>query len=300
MKLDVFEWREHGEIVLTSSFEVVAASASPLKDAAPGLVSFYEAFMARFRSGLTTYSTGTMTSWRKPTSRAYQMVPAWLAEPRNLANGEFEIIFHSGPSVTEFIPPALSLFFNNGNSYVAAALPPDFVAHSPEPALDFVHAAVGDVFALSAGWSGYAVAFNESMGPLNPAPEQKLRAWLKRHPGLGHGENFNIYHRALQGISNVNWLTLLGRELVERKGGREAISAALTARSPDIVVHPLGEGVCIQAGPLPQIGDVNRVDNLPIYHEVGRYLKDLRSTDPPCVLDGFLDDTEEWYARFDD
>lgn len=300
MKLGEFESREHGKIVATACFEIVAASAFPLKEAAPGLLRFYEEFMTRFGAKLTTYVTGTMTSWRKPTSRVFQMVPAWLAEPRNLENGEFQIVFHSGPSVTEFIPPTLSLFFNNGNSYMAVTLPPDFVAQGPDMAVDFVRTAIGSVFALSAGWGGYAIAWNEKMGPPPPELEQQLRAWLKRHPGLGHGEKFNIYRRALHGISNVSWLTLLGRELVERKGGREAIQAALAARSPDIVVHPLGDGVCIQAGPLPQIGDVNRGDDLPLYHEVGRYLKDLRSTDPPCVLDGFWDDSEEWYARFDD
>src|SRR4029450_13556463 len=99
-----------------------------------------------------------------------------------------------------------------GNSYMAAVLPPDFATERSEPALDFVRAAIGDVFALSAGWGGYAIAFNENRGPLNPEPEQKLRAWLERHPGLGHGENFSIYERALRGISSVHWVTLLGRE----------------------------------------------------------------------------------------
>jgi hypothetical protein len=185
---------------------------------------------------------------------------------------------------------------------MAAVLPPAFVAQSSEPALEFVRSAIGGMFALSAGWGGYAIAWNERMGPLNSETEQKLRAWLKRHPGLGQGENYSIYRRALHGISNANWLTLLGHELVERKGGREAIQKALAALSPDIVVHSLGGGVCVQAGALPQIGDVNRGNNIPIYHVVGRYLRDLRSTEPPTMLDGLpgLDDTEEWFARFDD
>jgi TseV toxin immunity protein TsiV len=300
MEIDDFLWREDDKIVFTPCFEIVVTSASPLNEAAPGLIRFYEVFMTSFASRLTTYVTGTMTSWRKPTSKAFQMVSAWLSEPRNLANGKFGMVFHSGPSVTELMPPALRLVFNNGNSYIAAVLPHDFVAQNPKPALDFVSTAIGSVFALSAGWGGDAIAFNEKMGPLSPAPRQKLRAWLKRHPGLGNGDNFTIYQRALHGISNVSWLTLLGCELVERKGGREAIEAALAALSPDIVVHTLGKGVCIQAGPLPQIGDVNRGDELPLYHQVGRYLKDLRSTDPPWQLEGLLEDTEEWYARFDD
>jgi len=300
MELQEFQRREYDKIVLSASFEIVAASASPLNEAAPGLLHFYEEFMTRFRAKLTTYVTGTMASWRKPTFRAFQMVPAWLAEPRNLASGEFQIVFHSGSFMTEFIPPALSLFFENRNSYMAVTLPPNFVSNSAEPALEFVSAAIGDTFPLSAGWGGYAIAWNEKMGPLKPDLKKQLRAWLMRNPGFGQGGNFSIYRRALHGISNVSWLTLLGRELVERKGGRKAIEATLAAVSPDIVVHPLGEGVCIQAGPLPQIGDVNRGDDLPIYHQVGRYLKDLRSTDPPWQLDGLLDDTEEWYARFDD
>lgn len=300
MKLEEFEGRVHGKIALASCFEIVAASSSPLNDAAPGFVRFYDEFMARFGSRLTTYATGTMTLPKKPTSRVFQMVPAWLSEPRNLANGRFAMVFHSGLSVAERIPPALCLVFENGNSYMNAVLPPDFVINSQEPALDFVRAAIGSAFALSAGWGGYAIVINENRGPLNPELKQQLRAWLKRHPGLGHGGNFTIYERALHGISNVNWLTLLGRELVERKGGQEAIQGALAARSPEIVVHPLGDGICIQAGPLPQIGDVNRGDNLPLYHEVGRYLKDLRSKEPPWELDGLQDDTEQWYARFDD
>jgi hypothetical protein len=298
MKAEDFLWREDDRVVFTACFEIVAASASPLNEAAPGLKRFYDVFMTRFGSRLTTYVTGTMTSWRKPTSRVFQMVPAWLSEPRNLANGKFGMVFHSGPSVDELMPPALRLVFNNKNSYMAAVLPPDLVGQSPEPILDFVSSAIDTVFALSAGWGGYAIAFNEKMG-LEPESEEKLRAWLKRHPGLGHGGNFTIYERALHGISNVSWLTLLGHELVERKGGWEAIEKALAARSLDIVVHPLGDNVCIQAGPLPQIGDVNRGDQLPLYHQVGRYLKDLRSSDPPWQLDGLADDTEEWYARFD-
>lgn len=300
MKLEQFEWREHSKIVSTACFEIVSVSASPLNEAAPGLVSFYEEFMGRFKSGLTTYVTGTMTSWRKPSPQVFNMVPAWLSEPRNISNGDLQIVFHSGLSVTEFVPPALSLDLNNGKSYMAAVLPATFVAHNPEPVLDFVRTAIGETFALSAGWGGYAIAWNEKMGPLKPDLKKQLRAWLKRHPGLGHGGNFTIYERGLHGISNVSWLTLLGRELVERKGGRRAIEKALAALSHDIVVHPLGEGVCIQAGPLPQIGDVNRGDTIPIYHKVGHYLKDLRSTDPPWGLDGLPDDTEEWYARFDD
>ena len=300
MKLEEFEAREHDKIALAACFEIVAASASPLDEAAPGFVGFYEEFMTRFRSRLTTYATGTMTLPKKPTARAFQMVPAWLSEPRNLATGRFAVVFHSGPSVAERIPPALCLVFENGNSYMNAVLPLDFVINSPEPALDFVRAAIAGTFALSAGWAGYAIAINENRGPLKPALKDRLRAWLKRHPGLGHGGNFTIYERALHGISNVSWLTLLGRELVERKGGREAIEKCLAALSSDIVVHPLGDGICIQAGLLPQIGDVNRGDQLPLYHQVGRYLKDLRSTDPPWQLDGLADDTEEWFARFDD
>jgi hypothetical protein len=299
MVLKDFQWIEHEKIVLTPCFEIVAASSSSLDKAAPGLLQFYEEFMHRFVAGLKYYRTGTMRNWRRPTDKALQMVSAWTSEPRNIADRDFMITFHSGPSEVEMLPPSIELNFENGTSYVSARFAPDFLASGAEPVLDFVRTAIGNRFALSAGWGGYAIAFNEAMGPLVGQPREKLRGWLKRHSGLGHGQNFAIYERALHGISNVNWLTLLGAELLNRKGGRQSVAAALAARSTEIVVNPLGDGAIIQAGKRPEIGDLNRGDDLPLYREVGRYLKDLRTTKPPRFLFGFEDDTEEWFARFD-
>jgi hypothetical protein len=281
--------------VLTPAFELVATSKAPLSEAAPGFIRFYGEFVRSFGAQLTTYATGTMTSWKKPTAKALQMLPSWLSESRNLELGGFGIEFHSGPSVVELVPPAIRIDVDNGASYISVSLPPDFVATDPQRALTFLKNAIGGDFALAAGWAGYAIAWNTSMGDLTGEPAQTLGAWLKRHPGLGHGNNFNIYDRALHGISSVNWLTLLGPELTARKGGRDAIAAGL---GDEITVGELSRGVCIQAGPQPLLGDVNRGDDLPLYRRVGRFLADVRTHEPFRILSG-LDDPEAWFARFD-
>lgn len=296
MDLEQFQRTYNDRLTFTPCVELVATSAAPLQVAAPGFVRFHDEFMNRYGKGLTIYRTGTMMSWRKPNAKALQMAPQWLSEPRNLAKGEFGLEFHSGPSQIEMMPPVLRLYFENGASYVAAQLPPAIVEDGAAPLLDFMRSAIDASFALAAGWGGYGVLWNESMGPLFGDPQQQLRAWLKRHPGLGQGNSFDLYGRALHGIACANWLTLLGPELVTRKGGRKAIASAL---GDDITVHPLDGGVCIQAGPRPQLGDVNRGDDLPLYRRVGAYLKDVRTTDPPRSLDGLDDDTEDWFARFD-
>jgi hypothetical protein len=296
MDFNAFHRAYNERLTFTACFELVATSIAPLSEAAPGFVRFHEEFMKRFGKGLTIYRTGSMMTWRKPTAKALQMAPHWLSEPRNLEGKELAMEFHSGPSQIEMMPPALRLYFQNGASYISALLPPEIATGGAEAVLDFMRTAIGDDFALAAGWGGYAILWNESMGPLFGDPQHQLGAWVRRHPGLGHGNNFAVYDRALHGIAHASWLTLLGPELVKRKGGAAAIATAL---GPDITVHALGGGVCIQAGPAPQLGDVNRGDNLPLYRRVGSFLKDVRTTAPPRALDGLEDDTEDWFARFD-
>ena len=238
-----------------------------------------------------------MSSWRKPTPKALQMLPAYLSDARNLSQPNFGIEFHSADKPIELMPPAIRLRFDPAASYTAVQVSPEIVAETPDAALTLVRELVTDTLPFSSGWAGYTVAWNESMGLPMGEPYQQLRAWVMRYPGLGQGKNFALYDRALKGIACVNWLTLLGAELTERKGGATAIAAAL---GPDIHVHPLGTGVCIQAGPLPQLGDVNRGDDLPIYRRVGAFLKDIRTTEPERWLEGPEDNTEAWFARFDD
>jgi hypothetical protein len=98
----------------------------------------------------------------------------------------------------------------------------------------------------------------------------------------------------------VNWLTLLGAKLTTELGG--ATKLAKTAPK-GVSVHSLGPGgVVIRAGTVPQVGDVNRHDLLPLYHAVGHLVASHRAPDKALetvAVEGMTGETKnDWLRRF--
>jgi len=70
-----------------------------------------------------------------------------------------------------------------------------------------------------------------------------------------------------------------------------------------IIIHQLQHGIMIQAGPEPDIGDVNKPDTLQYYYHVGKILKSLRIPEKWLgVYDGIggTENTKEWLGYFDE
>ena len=152
------------------------------------------------------------------------------------------------------------------------------------------------------GSAGFALIFASGMSQ-NTKYALHL---MKRFPGFHyvHGVDFaleagNAHNR----IKCINWLTILGDELVAELGGVDPMRAAL---EPVCKVHEYPGGIVIQAGEVPQLGDTYR-NNVPeAYRIVARYTKALRfenySPDGLFRVPGNLDDAEEalsWIRRFD-
>lgn len=104
--------------------------------------------------------------------------------------------------------------------------------------------------------------------------------------------------RCKDGIKCVNWLTLVQSAWLERLGGLEAIRKKL---SPAIAVHEILDGALFQAGPLPLVGDLNQAEDLSAYHEIGRILRPIRSSNHGAFGESFdMEESQKWLARFDD
>ena len=99
-----------------------------------------------------------MMTWRKPTAKALQMAPHWLSEPR-FAGGELAMDAPQGHPRLEYdAAGAAALLPERSLLHLSALLPPETAAAaSAEPVLEFVRSAIGDDFALAAGWGGYAI-----------------------------------------------------------------------------------------------------------------------------------------------
>ncbi|VWC97512.1 bacteriophage gp31 protein [Burkholderia contaminans] len=128
---------------------------------------------------------------------------------------------------------------------------------------------------------------------------------MKRFPGFDFidGVDFTMEAEATHNrIKCVNWLTVLGDEIVTELGGTGPMRAAL---EPTCKIHEYPGGVVIQAGENPQLGDATRGDIPEAYRMVARYTKPVRfeaySSRLFRVPDN-LDKKEEtlrWIRRFD-
>ena len=127
---------------------------------------------------------------------------------------------------------------------------------------------------------------------------------------LNYCNNLTDEYRSLLGIKSVDWLTLLGHELIEKIGGIDDLSRQLKSGpyGDGIIIHKLPYGICIQAGPEPDVGDVNSPEKeiLPYYHHVGRILKPIHflQNEHGIYKDGVysfesVEDTTKWLQRFD-
>lgn len=104
---------------------------------------------------------------------------------------------------------------------------------------------------------------------------------------------------ATDGIKCVNWLTLLDESLLAKLGGKAALRGKL---SPAIVFHDIPNGVVLQAGEKPVLGDIHSPDELAVYREVAVALKPIFAMGPRRrgfrAMEGFHQYTNEWRGRF--
>ena len=99
---------------------------------------------------------------------------------------------------------------------------------------------------------------------------------------------------------NVNWITLLGPELVDKLGGRHALERQL---APPLRLLLFGnENVGIQAGDEPDLGNIDQGNRLDAYRQVASLLAPVWASDArirEIPVDGFNDEENvAWLYRF--
>ncbi len=110
--------------------------------------------------------------------------------------------------------------------------------------------------------------------------------FLKRFPGwIISAVRFVMAATPGTGVRSVNWLTILGEPYVQAMGGVNALRGMLLEGA---TLHEWDGGVLIQAGPEPDIGDVN-MDIWPeTYRHIAAMLRPLRFEDyrnsPMCLM----------------
>lgn len=126
----------------------------------------------------------------------------------------------------------------------------------------------------------------------------------RRYPGLDIADPTSVEMDLGNKAAGVYWLNLLGPELTAKLGGMEEIRNSL----PDgIEVGAFSGDTCrIRLGEMPEIGDVNRRQVLPLYRVLAGFFEERGVLHPPQHVVYHIDETrnpdreamEAWHRRF--
>ena len=238
---------------------------------------------------------------------------------------------HDNIEEKDFAP----MFFGDQDHYVAAAYGMDISASSTQPSplrdrpayfsvvlpFSWLQGKDGEraFQKLVYGWCqelkpfhGYAgLGAIQSMSGIEKKYTNHLVYPLaKRFPGLEVDKPGTIASKMKRGggalkIKGVNWLTALDDGCFEQLGGRQAVLSDL---GDEFILYEYEGGVLIQAGPMPQLGDVNHQQIPRYYQQLARKLKPIRLIFPEGHYlikspnrneQSNAEASNEWLARFD-
>jgi len=148
--------------------------------------------------------------------------------------------------------------------------------------------------------SGYASPALTHLGDRQKAEFAKAaRKWAFRHPGFDMPENDGTNSAIGRRLRGAYWITFVGPWALKKLGGEEALRKALTKDTREIEVARAGNGVMIRAGRLPELGDVNRGDKLPLLRAVAAILEPVILTGDRFLNGIFRDEDERasWERR---
>jgi len=159
---------------------------------------------------------------------------------------------------------------------------------------------------------GYAgVGAIQSMDTVETGRTRHLTYPLsKRFPGLEVDDVGTIATKMAMGegplkIKGVNWLTALDDKCFEQLGGRQAVLSGL---GDEFILYEYEGGVLVQAGAMPQLGDVNQQHIPRYYQQLALKLKPIRLVFPEghyLIKSPNKNEqsnaaaSNEWLARFD-
>ena len=150
------------------------------------------------------------------------------------------------------------------------------------------------------GYGGYGFGEPSDLA-LRDAAQPDIHAMAQRFPGVEVDRPVRHLPYLAVGIKGVNWLTVLGQHWVAAIGGEAHLRSLLDER---FLFHRYDDGLIIQAGPAPQLGDVNQYLWPDAYTALSRVLRPIRISKHGS-FDNYgehrftAETTLEWLGRLD-
>jgi hypothetical protein len=255
-------------------------------------------------AGQVAWARRSETKWQRFRDDTPQQLENWVSQ--RPSSHEWSIALHGGEKSADASGMFLRVLGNADwtpqhiLSHFSLGFPLTWFADHPGSFPAFCQELCSILRPLS-GYAGIGIARPNGAMEVDRA-EPAVYAIAQRFPGLE--VDVPAIHDVYIGdcIKGVNWLTVLGTQLVERFGGDAKLSHALP---PAASILPFKGGVIVKSGPQPRLGDSN-VNRMPDdYVAVNRVLRSLRASDTGAfhhANDGKCFDREAslaWLARFD-
>lgn len=272
----------------------------------PSVIGPYDAFIRHFKSDLTFCRLdGNQMHFKAISAESLEKLPHDMSDDRRRKKGGVTAELNSGRTRRERLSPALDFDYTHiGTPHTAMRmyLPLKWFAEKSTGGLSsFLSESLAE-FPLQAGYVGYSFLYNDNF---ESDTEPHFFSWLRRHPGILEPA-FSHSIVSQHGLTDLGWMTLLGKSFVDQLGGAESLRRATAdiegVRYFDL---PCG-GFGIQLGDQPRLGDMVNGDTMSDYQSLGKVLAPLRNRQAlhkGMAVAGFDDNEypglrEKWIDRF--
>jgi len=297
----VFEkltYEEKGFTYIKPCLDITFFWAGSVFDRSDDVIEFYQQCLDVLGGSIKYYRTETMTKANPLKKDTLGLLPFWFHKTKSRRD-IYMLFLESGPTPDEPSDRAFALNAAPDYGYVRLVLPTSFISESVASYLDLAMN-MGKMSSYEFGQAGFALNWNH-LGKNKRGVLRVMNSLANRYPGLDMSHPFCTKFIAAKGIKCTNWLTFLSSDYCDRLGGIAGLNDRF---DKNIVIHEVhGGGIMIQAGPLPEIGDVNRQRYVTNYHQVGKVLASVRCAEHPPIFGpqgiGDREVTERWLSRFD-
>ena len=284
------------ECPLRLGVDVTLFGRGGIDEQADAVLHFYQRVLRDARAGFRFFTTETMRAPKPITPDVLEMVPFWLRNP-NAARIQAILRLTSGQEPYDVAGHTFRLEAGIFDAFALQWIMPwEVLLGEQGEALAACVLELAGNLPLYWGRAGLTMEAHPSRVD-TAAYADAARRIAFRHPGVDIGSLSASRAIAQEGIKRVSWITLLSGEWLERVKGASALREALPER---VLLHPIGQGMAIQAGPRPSPGDVNEEARLPDLHRVGAALRPIRALGHPPVFAHDAPRDRDWRAQFDE
>lgn len=305
--LEMFEFKDikTGSMLIRPCIEIMMFSDVSVKEAASNYLLTYRALQPLFGKQLRFYKTNDMKRAKELTCNSEEQIRIIIEDTKIASSTFFVIQQHSGYKEDDYGLPSFTLF--SEREKINPKIFKDHVLYRICIDLNQINNVPKvltnalQYFPLSSGYCSYSYYYNIGNLECIDYIEQHNAKWLKRFPGLSHGNPLQFLLVGNDGLLQVGWLTMLGEKFTCNPEEIANLIESLPKEVERIDV-PGTTRLILKAGSAPELGDRNRQNDLPLYKGVGKALANIRLPDSilnEISIDGLEDeDVRDWLLRF--